>query len=151
MKKLLILFVLLISSCKINNIIEHHGVNFLEKKQKNLTVNQSNLNDVRKLLGPPSVESVFDNNVLIYIERKITRSTIRTLGRKKILINDVLILEINNKGLLVKKEFYDKNKMNNLEVSKNTTKSVYKKDSFIYDFLETLRRKIEDPLGKRKK
>ena len=37
--------------------------------------------------------------------------------------------------------------MNELKISKQITSSVYKKDAFIYDFIRTLKRKIEDPLG----
>ena len=40
--------------------------------------------------------------------------------------------------------------MNKLKISKKNTKSIYKKDAFIYDFINTLKRKIEDPLGQRK-
>ena len=65
MKKTLILIVLILSSCKINDVVQHHGVNFLHKKQEKLIINTSNINDIREILGPPSVESVFDNNLLI--------------------------------------------------------------------------------------
>ena len=150
MRKILILFVLILSSCKINSVIEHHGVNFLEKKQKKLIVKVSNINDIRDTLGPPSTESLFDNNLMIYIERKTTRSSFKTLGKKKIIINNILLLETDQRGLLVSKKFVNREAMNELEISKQTTSSVYKKDAFIYDFIRTLRRKIEDPLGQSK-
>ena len=53
--------------------------------------------------------------------------------------------------MLVKKDFINKDKMNKLKISKNSTSSLYKKDAFIYDFIRTLKRKIEDPLGQRNK
>tara|TARA_B100001540_G_C15810121_1_gene644094 strand:- start:112 stop:585 length:474 start_codon:yes stop_codon:yes gene_type:complete len=150
MRKILILFVIILSSCKINNVVEHHGVNFLEKKQQKLLLNQSNINDVKKILGPPSTESIFDNNLMIYIERKTTRSTFKSLGKKKIIVNNILLLETDKNGLLIAKKFYNTDQMNDLKITKKTTASLYKKDAFIYDFIRTLRRKIEDPIGQSK-
>ncbi len=130
--------------------MEHHGVNFLEKKQQKLLLNQSNINDVKKILGPPSTESIFDNNLMIYIERKTTRSTFKSLGKKKIIVNNILLLETDKNGLLIAKKFYNTDQMNDLKITKKTTASLYKKDAFIYDFIRTLRRKIEDPIGQSK-
>ena len=73
------------------------------------------------------------------------------LGRRKIITNNVLIVEINKYGLLEKKTFYDLTKMQEIKISKNTTEVNYQKDSFIYDFLSSMRQKINDPLGKRRK
>ena len=101
-KTYLIIIFLVVSNCTLNKVIKHHGVNFLENKQKKLELLISNRNDITSLLGPASVKSSFDNDVWIYIERKTTASEIKTLGRKKLLTNSVLILEIDNKGLLVK-------------------------------------------------
>ena len=70
--------------------------------------------------------------------------------RKKLLLNNVLLLEFDNRGLLVKKEFYDKNQMNNIKISKKETFVLNKKDSFIDSLLLSLKYKINDPLGKRK-
>ena len=133
-------------------MIKHHGVPFLEKKQQKLTLHYSNKNDITKLLGPPSTKSTFDNDVWVYIERKTTNSTsLLKFGRKKLLINNVLILELDTKGMLVKKEFFNKKNMEKLNFNKDKTLQVYNKRSFVYDFLSTLRQKINDPLGKRKK
>ena len=86
-------------------MVKHHGVPFLEKKQKELTVNQSNINDIKKILGTPSTKSKFDNDIWIYIERKQTQSKLKNLGKMKIFKNDVLVLEIDNYGILKKKRF----------------------------------------------
>jgi outer membrane protein assembly factor BamE (lipoprotein component of BamABCDE complex) len=56
------------------------------------------------LIGPPSTKSTFDNDVYIYIERK-TSSKLVKLGKKKLIKNDVLVLEIDNKGILLAKNF----------------------------------------------
>ena len=151
MKNFLILIIifLFISNCTLNKVLSQHGVNFLEKKQEKLTVNVSNSNDIIKLLGPASTKSTFDNDVWIYIERVKSSSKVLRLGKKDLIENNVLILEINNKGILSQKIFIDKEKMNNLEFSSDMIEMSGTKRSFIYDFLSTLRKKMNDPLGKR--
>ena len=123
----------------------------MEKKQSELIVNESNINDIKKILGNPSTKSKFDNDVWIYIERKQTQSSLKNLGRMKIFKNDVLVLEINNYGILKKKEFYNKDDMENIKIVEATTESGFKRNSFIYDFMSSMRQKINDPLGQRAK
>ena len=132
-------------------MVKHHGVPFLEKKQASLIVNKSNKNDITKILGTPSTRSKFDNDIWIYIERKQTQSKIKNLGKMKIFKNDVLVLELDNYGVLKKKEFYNKNDMENIQIVESTTESGFKKNSFIYDFMSSMRQKINDPLGQRAK
>tara|TARA_B100002019_G_scaffold190037_1_gene164294 strand:+ start:129 stop:593 length:465 start_codon:yes stop_codon:yes gene_type:complete len=153
MKKLLhiLLIFLFIVSCSFNKVIKKHGVRNLEKKHEKLTININNSNDIIKILGPPSTRSSFDNDLWIYIEREITHEKILKLGKEKILTNNVLILEINNMGMLVKKDFYNINDMNEIKLSKMKTETKFTKKSFVYDFLSSMRQKINDPLGKRKK
>jgi hypothetical protein len=52
---------------------------------------------------------------------------------------------------MLKKDFYDITKMNKIKFSKKKTEEKYTKKSFVYDFLSSMRQKINDPLGKRKK
>ena len=113
-------------------------------------VAETNKNDIIKLLGPPSVKSTFNNDLYFYIERKTTTGKLIKLGKKKFLENNVLVLEIDNRGILTKKEFYDLNKMKKIKIVSNETSVDYKKQSFIYEFLSSMRQKINDPLGKRK-
>ena len=140
-----------ISNCSFNKVIKHHGVHFLDKKQEKLSISKSNKNDILSELGPPSTKSTFDNDIWIYIERKTSKRSIITLGKKKLYKNNVLVLEIDNKGLLVKKDFFDINDMNKIEFTKDQTSVQYTKNSFVYDFLSSVRQKVNDPLGKRKK
>ena len=132
-------------------MVKHHGVPFLEKKQTELIVFESNTNDIKKILGNPSTKSKFDNDVWIYIERKQTQSKLKNLGRMKIFKNDVLVLEIDDYGILKKKEFYNIDDMENIKIVKSTTEAGFKKNSFIYDFMSSMRQKINDPLGQRAK
>ena len=151
MKKILFLYIVLfLSNCTLSKVVQHHGVHNLEKKQIELKVNNSNKNDIFEIIGPPSTKSSFDNDVFIYIERKTSSSKLTKLGKKKLLVNNVLVLEINNKGILIDKKFYDKNSMQEIEFEENTTTTDYSKRSFIYNFLSSLRTKIDDPLGKKR-
>ena len=98
MNKIILIFIFLfISNCTLNKVVKHHGVHFLEKKQQNLILGNTNKNDIIKLLGPPSTKSTFDNDLWIYIERKHSESSLFKLGKQKLLVNNVLIVEINTK------------------------------------------------------
>jgi outer membrane protein assembly factor BamE (lipoprotein component of BamABCDE complex) len=151
-KILYIIFLsLIVSNCSFKKVVKHHGVPFLEKKQKLLVVNTTNKNDIIKILGNPSTTSKFDNDVWIYIERKQTQSKLKNMGRMKIYKNDVLVLEVDDYGILKKKEFFNKDDMQNIKVVEATTEVGFKRNSFIYDFMSSMRQKINDPLGERAK
>ncbi len=150
MKYILILILFFTLSCSLNKVKNNHGVLSLENKISKIKINKSNSNDIINIFGPPSTKSTFDNNLWIYIERKKANRSIFRLGSKKIVKNNVAILEIDNKGILKKKEIYDLNKMNKYKFSENTTQNSYEKNSYIYGVLTSLREKINAP-AKRKK
>ena len=150
MKKILILSFFLLASCSLNKIVQHHGVHNLEKKQAKLKINETNKNDIIELIGPPSTKSTFDNDIYIYIEKKTSNSKLIKLGKRKLIRNDVLVLEIDNNGILLTKNFYNKNDMNKINFDENITGMNYSKRSFILDFLSSVRQKIDDPLGKKR-
>ena len=153
MKKFLLFLILasLTLSCTFEKRVDHHGVHMLKKKSNLIIISETNKNDILNLLGPPSVKSTFDNDLFFYIERKITTDKLIKLGKKLFLENNVLILEINERGILVNKQFYDLNKMKKIKVVSVETKVDYQKQSFIYDFLSSMRQKVNDPLGKKRK
>ena len=138
----------LISNCSFNLVDDHHGVFFLEKKEKKIKVNESNTNDILSVFGEPSTKSTFDNDIWIYIERKITNT--HFFGRRKLVVNNVMVLEIDNKGILAKKDFYNVNDMKNLKFDTQRSETLEKRN-FIYNFLSSLRQKANDPLGVRKR
>ena len=131
--------------------MKHHGVPFLEKKQNSLIVNETNKNDVTKVLGTPSTKSLFDDNMWIYIERKQTQSELKNLGKMEIYKNDILVLEFDKVGILKNKKLYDINNMENIILAKDTTKTINRNKTFLYDFMSSMRQKINDPLGQRAK
>ena len=147
----IILLSFIVSNCSIKPVVKHHGVPSLEKKQASLLINVSNKNDIKKVLGSPSTTSKFNNHIWIYIERKQTQSKLKNLGKMKIFKNDVLVLEIDDYGILKKKDFYNKNDMENIKIVESETEAAFGRNSFIYDFLSSMRQKINDPLGQRAK
>ena len=149
-KIVLTILVIFISNCSLNKVVKHHGVHNLKKKNDKLEILGTNRNDVLINLGIPSTKSTFDTEVWIYMERKTTSSELKSLGRQKLLLNDILILEFDTKGMLVKKDFLTKDDMNKLKISTNTTEIINQKNTFIDNFLSSLRQKINDPLGVKK-
>jgi len=125
-------------------------VHFLEKKSEKLVIGKTNKNDIFELLGPPSTKGSFDEELWIYMEIQTSSSKLSKLGKKNLIKNNILLLDIDSRGILSKSIFFDKDKMNEIKFSEDTTQMSYSKNSFIYDFLYSLRKKINDPLGKRK-
>ena len=151
MKKLyFFIFILFISNCSLNKVVQHHGVHNLDKKQEKLKINQTNKNDILKFIGPPSSKSTFDNDIYIYIERKTSSSKLIKLGKKVVIKNNVLILDIDNKGLLVNKKFYNKDDMQKIKFDESETTASHSKNSFVYNFLYSLRQRIDDPRGQKR-
>ena len=152
MKKIIYIIVIsqILLHCSLNKVVQHHGVHNLEKKQTKLKLNYTNKNDIIKIVGPPSTKSTFDNDIYIYIERKTSSSKITKLGKKKLITNNVLVLEIDKSGLLVSKSFYNKDDMKKIIFDESRTSINYSKKSFIYNFLYSIRQKIDDPLGKKR-
>ena len=150
MKILLIILTLFLTNCKLNKIVNHHGIHNLELKSNELIINQSNINDIRKILGPPSSKSYFNNDIIIYLERKTSNSRLLKLGKRKLLTHNVLLLEIDKKGMLIKKDFLNKNDLNKLKISQKVTGIKTQKESFIEQALSNILNKIDDPLGKKR-
>ena len=114
-------------------------------------LNYSNKNDLLRLIGPPSSKSGFNQNIWFYIERLKSNQSLFKLGTQKIKKNNILIVELDDAGLLKNKKLLDLNNMNDVKYLKNTTKKEYENDSFLYDVFSTLREKINSPIRKNKK
>ena len=148
-KIIIILIFLLLSNCQRNPVINTHGVPFLDKKQKRLVIDETNKNDVKKFLGHPSTVATFDNSIWIYIERTRTRGKLLKFGQNITNKNNVLALEFNEYGILSKKDFYNKNQINNINFAQNTTGTIAREKNFVYSFLSSLRQKINKPVQRK--
>jgi hypothetical protein len=69
----------------------------------------------------------------------------------KIYKNDVLVLDIDKYGVLKKKQFFNKDDMENIKIVEDSTDSGIQRKSFIHSFMSSMRQKINDPLGQRAK
>ena len=134
-------------NCSQNEVIKTHGVAYLKKREKLIKVNISNKNDAITSVGQPSTKGMSNDNLWIYIERTQTRGKLLKLGRNYLVKNNVLVLDFDKYGILQRKEFYDKKKMNEIKFAKNETENELRKENFIYSFLSSVRQKM---LQKRK-
>ena len=150
MKILLIILTLFLSNCKLNKIVNHHGIHNLESKSNELLINKSNINDIKKVLGPPSSTSYFNNDVLIYLERKTSNSKLLKLGKRRLIANNVLLLEIDKRGMLVSKELLKKEDINRLKLSEKKTNVNKERVSFLVRALSNVIDKVDDPTGKKR-
>ena len=144
---LLVIILFFITACQQNEVIKTHGIAYLDKGEKLIIINKSNKNDTVNILGQPSTKGMTNDNLWIYIERTITRGKLLKFGRNYIKKNNVLVLEFDKYGIVKKKEFYDKEKMKNVDFAKNITENDIRKQNFIYSFLSSIRQKM---LTKRK-
>ena len=95
---------LLLASCNVKKASNIHGISLLKNKSKNIIISKSNKNDVKDLLGPPSVKSNFNENLWIYLETKKTNQSIFKLGAQKTEKNNVLVVYLNELGIVSKKK-----------------------------------------------
>ena len=139
------------TNCALKQVSSNHGTKFIDKKEKKLFLNSTNKNDIVKLLCPPSTKSTFDNDIWFYIERKNSKKSIFTFGSSKTVENNVLVLELDKKGILVKKDIYRLDEMKKIDFTEDQTSINYSKNSFVYDFLTSIRQKIDNPKNNRNK
>ena len=150
MKIFIIILTIFLTSCKLNKVVNHHGIHNLEAKSQELLINQTNINQIKDLLGPPSSTSYFDEDILIYLERKTSNSKLLKLGKKKLIANNVLLLEVDNRGMLINKEFLNQEDLNKLTFTNKTTQTIASQESFVSRALSGVISKIDDPLGKKR-
>ena len=150
MKKIFLLILLIIiSNCSFKDIKKSHGINNLNKKSSKLIINSTNSNEILEILGPPSTKSELDPNTWIYIERRVTNSSVLSIGKEKVSSNNLLVLKISGRGILYEMELYDLEKMNEIKISKLETENTFKNSDFLSNILISVRQKINDPIRNR--
>ena len=147
--KLLIVLFFFTFNCSLDRVSNTHGYRFVESKFDKIEINITNKNDVRKIIGPPSSISKF-GDVWFYIERKKINQKLIKLGKKKISKNHILIVNFDNKGIIIKKDLLDLNNMNDIKIAEKKTTKKFEQDNFVYNLLATLREKINAPTRNKK-
>ena len=150
MKYILILIFLSTLSCAKDKVRNNHGTLSLEKKYNKISINKTNSNEILSIFGPPSTKSNFDNNIWIYIERKKTNRSVFKLGTQKIEHNNIVIIEIDKRGMVVKKDFLDVNDMKEYKFSEKSTETSYSKNSYISGVIKSIKTKIDAPVKRKK-
>tara|TARA_Y100001958_G_C21025608_1_gene400517 strand:+ start:227 stop:691 length:465 start_codon:yes stop_codon:yes gene_type:complete len=148
-KFIYILIFIFIINCSGNKVSNYHGVKKLENKYSQIIVNNSNKNDILKIIGPPSSISDFNKNKWFYIERLKSNQSLLKLGTQKIKKNNILIVELNNKGILIDKKLLNLENMNDFKYLDNTTQKDFKNNNFMFNLLSSLREKINAPARNR--
>ena len=139
----------IISSCTSGKVIKSHGNNLINITNSKLVVNKTNKNDIINLLGPPSSKSSFNDNIWIYIETKKQSTSLIKLGSRKLIKSNVLVVRLNQRGILEKKDYYNIDDMNKIKFTEQVTQSGYDKNSYVYGVLRSLRDKINSPIKRK--
>ena len=148
---LYILLFIFIINCSGNKVSNYHGIKQLESKFDKIKVDSSNKNDLLKIIGPPSSISDFNKNKWFYIERLKTNQSIVKLGTQKIKKNNVLIVELDNKGILKSKKLLNLNDMKDIKYIEEVTQKEFKNENLFYNIFSSFREKINAPAKNRSK
>ena len=149
--KFIIIFFIFIINCSGNKVSNYHGIKSLEAKYEKIEIKKTNKNDLIKIIGPPSTISDFDKNKWFYFERLKTNQSLLKFGKQKIKRNNILVVELDQKGIVKSKNILDLNNMNDIKYVKQITVKDFKRDSTMYNVLSSLREKINSPARKRSK
>ncbi len=141
-KILLIFLLFILVNCKLQEPLKSHGIIFLENRSNKLVIDKSNKNDVIKVMGNPQITEDPKGLKWIYIERILTKGKYHKLGKHVLKENNVLVLSFDKYGILVEKEFFDKEKIKKLNFSKKETEHKLTKKSFVEKFLQSVRQKM---------
>ena len=142
LNKILFILFFILMSCQLQDPYNNHGILFLENRSKKLIPNESNQNDVLKIISYPHTKSIDDENIWIYLERTLTKGKYHKLGKHVVKKNNVLVLVFNKYGILTSKEIFDVKDSKKLAFSKDSTENQLSKKSFVEDFLSSVRQKM---------
>ena len=146
----IILIFIITVNCGGNKVTNYHGAKLLEEKFNEIQINISNKNDLINIIGPPSTVSDFNPNKWFYIERLKTNQSLFKLGNQVIKKNNILIVELNEKGILKNKNLLNLDNMNDIKYLKDVTaKDFKKKEKILSGVLSSFREKINAPMRNR--
>ncbi len=115
---------------------------YLENRSNELNVEKSNKNDVIKIFGKPHIKDEDANETWIYFERILSKGKFHKLGQHVLKENNVLVLIFDKYGVLLNKNFLDKEEMNDLKFSSSSTENVLSEKSFVQRFLQSVKQKM---------
>lgn len=137
----MLVFIILIS-CKLQEPLKTHGIIFLENRSQKLVLNQSNKNDVIRIMGRPHIKEDEINQSWIYLERILSKGKYHKLGRHILKENNILVLNFDKYGVLKNKKFLKKEDLKKLEFSQKITENELTQKSFVQKFLQSIKQKM---------
>jgi outer membrane protein assembly factor BamE (lipoprotein component of BamABCDE complex) len=140
--KILIFLFIILNGCQLQEPTKNHGIVFLKNRSEKLEVNNSNSNDVIRIIGYPHTKSVNNINEWLYFERTLTKGEYHKLGQNVLKTNNVLVLNFDKYGILIKKQLFEKEDKNKLSFSKKETENDITKKSIVEKFLSSVKSKM---------
>ena len=138
---ILFIFVILVS-CKLQEPLKTHGIIYLENRSEKLTINKTNKNDVVDIMGKPHIKESNNEQTWIYIERVLTKGRYHQLGQHVLKDSNVLVLNFDKFGVLEKKQFLNKDKINKIKFTDKNTENRLSQKSFVQKFLQSIQQKM---------
>ena len=132
----------LLNNCQLKDPNKFHGINFLENREKALTIGKTNQNDVIKLMGNPHSTSLTNKDTWIYFERTIAKGKLIKLGQNVLKENNVLEIQFDKYGILKSKQIFNKKNMNEVKYSDKKTENDIAQKSFVGKFLSSIKQKM---------
>ncbi len=139
---LLILIFNILINCQLQESSKTHGIVFLENRSKKLIINESNKNDVLKIIGNPHSKSINNEDEWFYVERILSKGAYHKLGQNILKENNILLLKFDKYGILEDKILLSKKNKNEIKFSNKNTKNQLTQKSFVEKFLSSIRTKM---------
>ena len=142
-KKLALSTILLffLTSCSTEPVRVTHGVPNLKNKYNSIFNEISNKNDVINIFGQTLLKEYPDESIWVYTE---TEKINNFFGKKKIIINNIMVLEFNARGVLLSKNLIDYKNFKDFDYEKIMTKSFALNENFSKRFFASLRKRIQN-------
>jgi outer membrane protein assembly factor BamE (lipoprotein component of BamABCDE complex) len=137
-----LIFLFILSSCKVQEPLKMHGIIYLENRANKLTVSKTNKNDIIRIFGQPQIITNDDRLTWIYLERILTKGKYHKLGRHVIKENNLLVLKFDKFGILESKKFLDKDDIKKVNFSEKITENELGQKSFVETFLQSVKQKM---------
>ena len=139
---LLIPFFIILNACQLQEPNKTHGITFLKNRSEKLIINDSNKNDVLKVMGQPHSKSINNEDEWFYIERTLTKGAFHKLGQHVLKDNNILVLSFNKYGILNDKIFIDKFDNKKIAFTEESTNNQMTQKSFVQKFLTSIKAKM---------
>ena len=141
-KNFITYFLILIfaNSCKLSPSITHSGVINLEQKKDIFSLGKTNKNDVIKEIGDTLLKEYPEEKTWIYTETEIKRNL---FGKKILIKNDILMLNFDNKGILLTKDFFNLKNMKDIVFDEEITQTISIEESRSKKFFSSMRKRLK--------